>query len=45
VPSDTYQVARQIDAMEPLLTRDNTESIDLLAGMVRDGVNMDELFK
>ena len=45
VPSDTYQVARQIDAMEPLLTRDNTGSIELLVGMVREGVNMDELFK
>lgn len=45
VPSDTYQVARQIDAMEPLLTRDNTGSIELLVGMVREGVNVDELFK
>ncbi len=38
VPSDTYQVARQIDAMEPLLTRDNTENINLLTELIKKNV-------
>lgn len=45
VPSDTYQVARQIDTIEPLLTRDNTGSIELLIGMVRENVNVNEVLK
>lgn len=43
VPSDTYQVARQIDTMEPLLTRDNTASIALVADLVRQYVKVDEI--
>ncbi|RPI95928.1 MAG: hypothetical protein EHM32_04475 [Spirochaetales bacterium] len=43
VPSDTYQVARQIDAMEPLLTRDNTENINLLTELIRKNVKIKEI--
>ncbi|HSV97641.1 MAG TPA: DRTGG domain-containing protein [Spirochaetota bacterium] len=43
VPSDTYQVARQIDAMEPLLTRDNTANINLLAELVKKNVKLKEI--
>ncbi len=43
VPSDTYQVARQIDTMEPLLTRDNTGSIALVTELVRQYVKVDEI--
>ena len=43
VPSDTYQVARQIDAMEPLLTRDNTENINLLAELIKKNVKIKEI--
>ncbi len=43
VPSDTYQVARQIDLMEPLLTRDNTENINLLVDMVKKNIKLKEI--
>lgn len=43
VPSDTYQVARQIDLMEPLLTRDNAENVDLLVELVKKGVKVNEI--
>ena len=43
VPSDTYQVARQIDAMEPLLTRDNTENINLLTELIKKNVKIKEI--
>ena len=43
VPSDTYQVARQIDSMEPLLTRDNSDNINLLAELVKANVKLSEL--
>ena len=43
VPSDTYQVARQIDAMEPLLTRDNTENINLLTELIKKNVKIKEV--
>ncbi len=43
VPSDTYQVARQIDLMEPLLTRDNAENVGLLVELVKKGVKINEI--
>jgi len=43
VPSDTYQVARQMDAMEPLLTRDNTENINLLTELIKKNVKIKEI--
>jgi uncharacterized protein len=43
VPADTYQVAKQIDAMEPLLTRDNQNNINLIVDMVKSNVKLDAI--
>ena len=43
VTPDTYQVARQIDRMEALLTKDATDKVELLKNMVKDHVNIDAL--
>ena len=43
VTPDTYQVARQIDRMEALLTKDATDKVELLKNMVTDHVNIDAL--
>ncbi len=40
VSSDTYQVAKQIDKMEPLLTKYDIERIDLLGRLIREYVNI-----
>jgi BioD-like phosphotransacetylase family protein len=42
VTSDTYSIARQIDLMEPLLTKDDTNKITLIEQMIRRHVNLDE---
>ena len=43
VTPDTYQVARQIDRMEPLLTKEATDKVELLKDMVKANVNIDAL--
>ena len=43
VTPDTYQVARQIDHMEPLLTKEATDKVELLKNMVQANVNIDAL--
>jgi len=43
VPADTFQVARQMDVMEPLLTKDDHEKIARLEQLVRTHVNVEEL--
>ena len=43
VTPDTYQVARQIDRMEPLLTRQAKDKVELLKNMVKDNVDIDAL--
>lgn len=43
VTPDTYQVARQIDRMEALLTKDATDKVALLKDMVQTGVDLDAL--
>ena len=40
VSMDTYQVAKQIDALESLPTKDDTEKIALIEQMISDHVNM-----
>ena len=40
VPSDTFQVAKQMDDMEPLITRDDKDKIALWADLVRDHVDL-----
>ena len=43
VTPDTYQVARQIDRLEPLLTREAADKVDLLKNMVKAHVNIDAM--
>ena len=40
VPSDTYQTAKQIDNLEPLLTKDDAEKIALWGRLVQKHVNI-----
>jgi uncharacterized protein len=40
--SDTYQTAKQIESLEPLLTREDTEKVDLLKEMVQKHVQLSE---
>ncbi len=42
VSPDTYQIAKQIDSMEPLLQKDDTDKIVLLEQMIKKHVNMQE---
>jgi uncharacterized protein len=43
VPYDTFQAAKQIDDMTPLLTRDDTERIDLLQKLIEKNVDIKEI--
>ncbi|MFZ5639528.1 MAG: DRTGG domain-containing protein [Bacillota bacterium] len=43
VSPDTYQVARKIDSMAPLLTKDSGDKINLLQDLVRDKVNIKDI--
>jgi len=40
--SDTYQTAKQIETLEPLLTREDSEKVDLLKQMVQKYVPLNE---
>ncbi|MBP1707961.1 MAG: hypothetical protein H6Q39_1685, partial [Chloroflexi bacterium] len=40
VPFDTFQAAKQIDDMVPLLTRDDAERINLLQKLVEQNVDL-----
>jgi len=40
--SDTYQTAKQIESLEPLLTREDTQKVDLLKEMVQKHVQLSE---
>ena len=42
VSPDTYQIAKQIDSMEPLLQKDDTDKILLLEQMIKKHVNLQE---
>ena len=43
VPSDTYQTAKQIDNLEPLLTKDDADKIALWGKLVREHVNIKDI--
>ena len=43
VPSDTFQVAKQVDDMEPLVQREETDKIEMLAQMVAKNVDVPAL--
>ncbi len=40
VPFDTFQTAKQVDDMVPLLTKDDTERIELLKKLIEQNVNI-----
>jgi BioD-like phosphotransacetylase family protein len=44
VPYDTYETAKQIDDATPLLTRDDSDNIELLKELVENNVNIQNIF-
>ncbi|MGA1848397.1 MAG: DRTGG domain-containing protein [Thermoplasmatota archaeon] len=44
VSTDTFQTAKQIDDMEKLITRNDTEKVEMLGDMVRNSVDLEGLF-
>ena len=43
VPYDTYETARRIDNMEPLMTKDDKQKIELLGKLIQENVNIQEI--
>ena len=43
VSTDTYQVAKQIDELEPLLTKGATDKIDLLTRIISESVDLSKI--
>jgi hypothetical protein len=43
VPYDTYETARRIDSMEPLMTKDDKQKIELLGKLIQENVNIQEI--
>jgi BioD-like phosphotransacetylase family protein len=43
VPYDTYETARRIDSMEPLMTKDDKQKIELLGKVIQENVNIQEI--
>jgi len=41
--ADTYQTARQIENLEPLLTKDDAEKVDLLHQLAKKHLNLNEI--
>lgn len=40
VPSDTYAIAQQVQEIEPLLTKDDTDKVEILGRLVSDNVDV-----
>lgn len=43
VPWDTFYTAKQIDDMERLLSKDDTDKLEILAGLVKENVEIDKI--
>jgi hypothetical protein len=43
VPYDTYETGRRIDSMEPLMTKDDKQKIELLGKLIQENVNIQEI--
>ena len=43
VSADTYEIARQIDNLQPLLTKDDQAKIDLLTDLIKQRVKLGEI--
>ena len=41
--ADTYQTAKQIESLEPLLTKDDAEKVDLLQQLAKKHLNLNEI--
>jgi uncharacterized protein len=44
VPYDTYETAKRIESIGPLLTKDEKQNIELLGKLVKDNVNIQAIF-
>ena len=44
VPYDTYETAKRIESIEPLLTKDENHKIELLEKLIKDNVNIQAIF-
>ncbi|MBN1828559.1 MAG: AAA family ATPase [Deltaproteobacteria bacterium] len=44
VSEDTYQVARQIDSIEPILTKGDAKKIEIVKKMVKENLDLNVLF-
>jgi BioD-like phosphotransacetylase family protein len=40
VPTDTYATAMQVDDLEPLLTKDDADKIEIITKLVRENVDL-----
>jgi len=45
VPSDTYSIAKQIDMMEPLLTKDDKDKFALIEQVIHKHLNLNDILK
>jgi len=45
VPQDTYEIAKQIDKMESLITSDDTSKAQMIGDLVKANIDMDKIFK
>lgn len=45
VPADTLNVAKHIDVLDPLITRDDQDKVALLGRMAREHLRLEEIFK
>lgn len=43
VPSNTYETAKMIDKMEPLLTKDDNDRIELLSNLIKKNVSLNSI--
>ncbi len=45
VPYDTFETAKRMEGLEPLLTKDDPAKVELLARLVKENVNLEEMMK
>ncbi len=45
VPGDTFHTAKQVDDMEHLITKDDSEKVDLLERLITENIDMDAIFE
>jgi len=44
VPIGVYETARQIEALTPLITSNNTDEIALMEKLVKENIKIDDIF-